>query len=436
MDNPTLIIGAGISGMSAAHALRQAGRQVRILEASNRVGGRLVRVSHRGDFAEGGGQGIHTNYRDMYALLDAYGLRQDLVPQRNTNTAYLDRSGALRVVEGKNGLAGLLGLRGKMDLLRFGLQYLVRGQRFDLFETAVDIPAYDKVTTAQAFSWAGRDFRDFVLRPACDAMCNTTPEHTSLYHFVNLMRLVAQTQVATLRQGNASLPEKMAQAMHVELDTPVRQLIVEKGRVVGAWLQSGQAVRADHVIVTTTMDGAAALLPDDLPEARRFTGQFPNAPFVLVYFFLDRPLPHQAYAFLGHGHRDAMFNMALHHTEKTPHMVPSGKAIVSAWTSYPRSQLLLGKTDAEVTAQALADIEPFFPGLAGCVEHVHVQRHRWGIARLDPGRYADILAFKRQAEGLRGLSFANTDLDGVHMESGVRAGLRAAARALQSGDLY
>src|SRR5687768_715119 len=48
---PVLIIGAGIAGLTAGYWLRQAGIPIRIVEAQNRVGGRMY--SLRNFFADG-----------------------------------------------------------------------------------------------------------------------------------------------------------------------------------------------------------------------------------------------------------------------------------------------------------------------------------------------------------------------------------------------
>jgi protoporphyrinogen oxidase len=430
MNDTTVVIGAGITGLSAAHALKRAGRTVSVLEASDRVGGRMVRLKRGGDAAEAGAQGIHTNYREMLGLIDTYGLRSDLMPQHNERAAFLDRQGAVQVPHGHWGMLRMMGVRGTVDFMRFTARYMARGEKFDLFETQRDIPHYDDVSASDALSWAGPDFRDFFLRPSSDAMCNTTLEYTNLYHFLNLIKLVAATKVCTLRGGNVTLAERIAEQVPVTLGSAVSRLLTSGGRVDGVLLEDGRTLKARHVIIACPMNRAAALMPDSCPEAAAFASSFRNAPFVLVYFFLDRPLPAPAFVYFGHAYRNAAFNMAIHHTEKTPHLVPSGKAIISAWTSYPASARLITQPDDAVVRQALQDLEAFFPRMSKWVEGVHVQRHDWGVARLGPGQHAKILDFKHRIEGLRGVSVASNDLDGVHMESGVRAGLRAAHRAL------
>ena len=61
--DPVIIVGAGISGLNCARILHRAGRRILVLEATDRIGGRVatdtvngVRVD-RGFQVEGGGCG-------------------------------------------------------------------------------------------------------------------------------------------------------------------------------------------------------------------------------------------------------------------------------------------------------------------------------------------------------------------------------------------
>lgn len=78
--DPVLIVGAGIAGLMAGYRLRQSGVPVRIMEAQNRVGGRML--SLRGFFADGqvaelGGELIDTDHTAMHALAVELGFPLD-----------------------------------------------------------------------------------------------------------------------------------------------------------------------------------------------------------------------------------------------------------------------------------------------------------------------------------------------------------------------
>ncbi|MDI6029283.1 NAD(P)/FAD-dependent oxidoreductase [Corticibacterium sp. UT-5YL-CI-8] len=430
-DIDTIVVGAGIGGLTAAESLKRCGQKVLVLEATDRPGGRMVKITRKnGDSAEAGAQGIHSNYTELLAMLDRFGMKDQLRPSFG-KVQYLDHSGAPRISGGSSDLARIVGAQGKLDLGYFWMKYFTFAKKFPQFEAVRDIPEYDNVSAAQELSWAGRDFTDFVLRPMSWAMANSTPDKIGMYYIVNGLRLRMTTKIMGLANGNESLTQKLANTVPVRYGARVKSVVTTKGVVDGIELEDGTSIKASHVILSCTAAIAGQLLTEEFGPIKRFLTDYTHTPLSLVFFFLDRPVDRESYAFMGHPFRNAMFNMALDHSKKTPFLAPSGKAIISAWPAFPRSVDLIKKTDAEIIEQARTDLEDFFPGFSPWIEEARVIHHHRAVARYEPGMYRKVLDFKKKAEGFRGLSFAGTDYDSIHMESGVRSGQRAAARALR-----
>jgi len=73
-----LIIGAGLAGLAAAYQLEQSGRSVRIVEARDRVGGRVLTLSEGlgGMYAEAGGELIDNDQEEIRKLLREFQLHE------------------------------------------------------------------------------------------------------------------------------------------------------------------------------------------------------------------------------------------------------------------------------------------------------------------------------------------------------------------------
>ncbi|HEY7409638.1 MAG TPA: FAD-dependent oxidoreductase [Vicinamibacteria bacterium] len=114
---PVVVVGAGIAGLCAAWRLDQSGVPVRVLEAQNRVGGRMF--SLRGHFPEEqvvelGGELIDTGHEHLRALCGELGLALDDLSQEEdgiaTDTFFVEgqRRGEAEIVEAFRPLAAAL----------------------------------------------------------------------------------------------------------------------------------------------------------------------------------------------------------------------------------------------------------------------------------------------------------------------------------------
>src|SRR6478672_3362075 len=78
IDRTVIVVGAGLAGLTAALDLVEAGWEVVVLEARDRVGGRVHPVRGEafsgGLHAEAGGESIDVDHTDLLDLLDRFGL--------------------------------------------------------------------------------------------------------------------------------------------------------------------------------------------------------------------------------------------------------------------------------------------------------------------------------------------------------------------------
>jgi putrescine oxidase len=105
VEADVVVVGAGIAGLSAAKTLVEAGREVVVVEARDRVGGRVLNIEIGGQANELGGQWIAPYQDRARAYLDELGIEL-FACFRGGSHVYLDSAGTAHRYEGHDAPLG------------------------------------------------------------------------------------------------------------------------------------------------------------------------------------------------------------------------------------------------------------------------------------------------------------------------------------------
>ncbi|MEM9006164.1 MAG: flavin monoamine oxidase family protein [Cyanobacteria bacterium P01_F01_bin.86] len=260
-----IVIGAGLAGLVAAYELQKMNWRVTVLEARDRVGGRVVTVRSpftANQHAEAGGEYIDSFrvHHQMHRYIREFGLRLEPVNR-------IPASKGMYYIQGQRfplsdqGIEEALGARIWKDEDRFWQQLESLAQSItdlDHPELAPDAAKQDQVVLSHWITQLGQapiaqTLTEQYLRGEYD-----DPEWLSLFFLVQQAALYNQVpdqrlEMYRIQGGNAQLPQAMAQslAQPVILNAPVTaikqtalgvQVIHEQGQVTG-----------DFVIVATPL---------------------------------------------------------------------------------------------------------------------------------------------------------------------------------------
>ncbi|MBY8873765.1 FAD-dependent oxidoreductase [Micromonospora sp. PLK6-60] len=262
-DTDVVIVGGGLAGLAAARRLHRAGVPWRLVEAADRLGGRVATDAVDGYLLDRGFQVLNTGYPRLGRLVDPAALdlgwfTAGVLVRRGDRLHRLvnplrEPGGAPRTA-----LAGVGSLR---DRIRFaglatGCATLPVGRLLDAPETSTEA-ALRRAGLSDAII-------EELLRPFLSGVLVDRELETSSHVLAMILRSFARGRIGLPAQGMAALPRAVAAPLPtdlIELDTPVTG--VAPGRVRTA---SGE-VGCRAVVVAADPPAATALLPA-LPPVR------------------------------------------------------------------------------------------------------------------------------------------------------------------------
>lgn len=254
-----VVVGAGLSGLTAAYRLDRAGVDVLVLEARERVGGRAWRVPVGDTSFDAGCEALDRKHAALLALAHELGVEAWEAPPWSS-----DPPGGL---EGEDA-ALFQEFEREVD----ALAALVDPDHPEDFEGA---GALDRLSLAGWLEERGASPAVLAAAETWIAVASSTVptrEMSFLAYAVKLAAGAAPTGLTLrLRGGPSALAERLADALdgRIRLGAPVGSVEEARGEVV-IRLHDGTAERADRVVlaVPLTLQGEIRFEPG-LPEFRR-----------------------------------------------------------------------------------------------------------------------------------------------------------------------
>ncbi|MET9835716.1 protoporphyrinogen oxidase [Streptomyces sp. NPDC006385] len=452
-----VVIGGGIAGLAAAHRLLDAGRRVTVLEASDRVGGKLLPGEIAGARVDLGAESMLARRPEAVALAREVGLAERLQPPA-TATASIWTRGALRPMP-KGHVMGVPGTASALSgvLSDEGLARIERDADLPRTEVGEDV-----AVGAYVAARLGREVVDRLVEPllggvyAGDAyrlsMRSAVPQlyqaartHDSLTAAVREIQAKAAANQQSgpvfmgIEGGVGQLPLAVARSV-LDRGGEIRLKSVAHGlrRTADRWqvLIDDHAEEADAVIVAAPAPDAAHLLSDASPEAAAELRTVEYASMALVtlaYRRADIVLP-EGSGFLVPPVDGRTIKASTFSSQKWAWAADENPGLVLLRTSVGRygEAEILQRDDAELVDVSRHDLKEA-TGVAAAPVETRVTRWHDGLPQYPVGHHARVARVREHVAELPGLALCGAAYDGVGIPACI-ASAYAAVDQIQ-GDL-
>lgn len=470
-----LVVGGGITGLAAAHALARGGVQVTLVEGGDRLGGKVRTERFDGFTVEHGPDSFLTTRPAAVTLARELGLGEALVGTLDPRAVYIRHRGEL--VPMPEGLGLVLPTRALPfartrlfswpEKLRMAMD-VVSPRRLGPDDIAVGAylrsrlgdPLVDRLAGPLVGGVYGTPIDELSLDAVVPQLRTAEREHRSLL-FAGLadgraMRRATRTRAAaaaatrasgqpagpaplgvfaSLRGGMDLLTDALATsaaAAGADLRTGVRvRSLVRAGSGVAARFADGSLTRFEAAIIAAPAPVAATLLADELPAAARAMDGIPHGTSILVT--LAYPRERVGHPLVGHGYlipptEGGALAACTWTSEKWPDRAPAGAALFrmfvrdeGEWTALPDEALVAAaRADAERTLRI--DGDPLF---------VRVGRHQGSMPRYTVGHLRRVAAIESAIATWPAVVTTGASYRGVGLPDCVSQGRSAAAHVAQ-----
>lgn len=445
-----LVVGGGITGLTAAHAFSRAGVPVTIVEAESRLGGKVATERASGFLLERGPDAFLAVRPDAVSLAREVGLGAEIVaPQKPGDLFVWHRERLLRVPEG-TGLGIPTRFRpfvtsalfSPAEKVRAALELVVAAHRGDRADESIGAflrrrfggAVVDRLAGPLISAVYGTGIDELSLLALQPRLREAVRTHGSLIRAgiaARAGRAAGGPALVTLARGLGSLVEAVCAHTVADVRLGVRVARLDRaGGRYAARLDDATRIEADVVVIATPAPVTARILADLAPVASRALGAIDyrgTAAVSLAYAASQLPAP-----LLGHGFVVSEGTLAVDAcswtSAKWPGRAPEDYVLLRA--AIRDERLVAADRDALVEAAHAAVARAL--RISGRPALTRVARWAGAMPRYTVGHLDRIAAVERALAGHPRLALAGAAYRGSGVPDCIAQGEAAASRLLRA----
>ncbi|WP_419851183.1 protoporphyrinogen/coproporphyrinogen oxidase [Candidatus Poriferisocius sp.] len=389
-----IIIGAGITGLSAGFRLHEAGWRVTVLEAGDHVGGRMSSVEVDGFICNRAANILPGSYDAIRQLAadvgigDQLGVTDGIIATLRDGHVHRLRSDKLvrdvlrtRLVPWRTKVRAIPIL---IDALR------MRGSlSYENLGSAAD---FDVETVAE---YCARrltpELREYVVEPVVRALFVSEAERLSVVDFFFAAVNFIGSGFMQYPGGIGFLAEALAATLNVRLECRVENVSRTGEGAQVTWEHNGtqEVAVADAAVIATVGAVVPELYPDLDPRASEILRRdLEYASVFNAHFGLDgRPEEPASIIQVPRAEDEALCVVTLDHNA-SPSIVPPGKGKLATYWHHHWCSSRMDREDGDLLAEMLPSVRKVVPDVEALTVTSRIDRWPRGVVRSRPGTYA------------------------------------------------
>jgi oxygen-dependent protoporphyrinogen oxidase len=439
-----VIVGGGISGLSAAYDLARAGIPHTLFEKQPRLGGVIDTRTESGCILECGPDSFLAAKPDVIALIKEMGLEGELIGSNDhQRTTHILKHGSL--VPLPEGVMMIVPTKVipmvNSNLLSWGTKIRMG---FELLRRPKLYP--DRSVAEFVTDHFGQEAMDYLAEPLLSGVYGGDPHQLSaasvLPRFVEMEKTkgsLARAAMAAKRPapspGN-SLFKTLASGLGTLIETLATYANVRRAEVEALEKNDtfrvragGEWIEATDVIIATPAHASASLLKKMDPELAKLLAGIPYSSSAIVSMIFEEATfdgQRAGFGFLVPKlERDRLAACTFVGT-KFPHRAPEDRIVLRCFFGGIGDEAILEESDESLIIIAREELRRIL-GLTATPLFTNISRWPRSMAQYTVGHAARIAEIQQRVEATPGLHLAGNAYDGIGLPDCVRSGRKAAA---------